>query len=141
MLMIREGAESCLQNVRGRRNLRRHILPALAFKVAKKKNACMPLKLTIVSKFLLLLMVPAPSSDCIFSCCPLVSSWHTSGWHNLPLTLSPSLYPSPVPDLYLPCGFVDSSSVTSFSRHHPGKPPVFSDVWKKRRHFNSLKCL
>lgn len=107
----------------------------------KKKNACMPLKLKIVSKFLLLLMVPAPSSDCIFSCCPLVSSWHTSGWHNLPLTLSPSLYPSPVPDLYLPCSFVDSSSVTSFSRHHPGKPPVFSDVWKKRRHFNSLKCL
>lgn len=140
MLMIREGAESCLQNVRGRRNLLRHILPALAFKVAKK-NACMPLKLTIVSKFLLLLMVPAPSSDCIFSCCPLVSTWHTSGWHNLPLTLSPSLYPSPVPDLYLPCGFVDSSFVTSFSRHHPGKPPVFSDVWKKRRHFNSLKCL
>lgn len=107
----------------------------------KKKNACMPLKLKIVSKFLLLLMVPAPSSDCIFSCCPLVSSWHTSGWRNLPLTLSPSLYPSPVPDLYLPCGFVDSSFVTSFSRHHPGKPPVFSDVWKKRRHFNSLKCL
>lgn len=141
-------AKSCLRNVLEGEIDIGTLLPALAFKAAKKKNACMPLesdrgcrKLEIVSKFLLLPTVPAPSSDCI-SCCPLVSAWHTSvgtTYHLCSLHLSLSL--PPVPDLYFPCSFVDSSSVTSFSCHHPGKPPVFSDVWKKQQPFNSLKCL